>query len=72
MEKILLAKHCKWTEKLTSNPDAGLSSLGSTPGLGYFIMFLGKALYSDGASLHPGIQMSSSKFNTEVTLEWTS
>ena len=37
------------------------SGLGSSPGRGYFVVFLGKTLYSNGASLHPGVQMGTSK-----------
>ena len=35
-------------------------------------VFLGKILYSQSASLHPGVQMGTSKFNAGVTLGWTS
>ena len=38
------------------------SGLGSSPGRGYCIVFLGKTLYSHSASLHPVVQMSSSKY----------
>ena len=31
------------------------TSSGSSPGLGHCVVFLGKALYSHGASLHPGV-----------------
>ena len=34
--------------------DSGLSGPGSGPGRGYTVVFLGKTLYSHGASLHPG------------------
>ena len=37
------------------------SRLGSSPGWGHCVVFLGKTLYSDSASLHPGVQMSTSK-----------
>ena len=33
----------------------GLSGLGSSPGRGHCIVFLGKELYSHSASLHPGV-----------------
>ena len=49
-----------------------VSMLGSTPRLGYFIAFLGNTLFSDGVSLHPGVQISLGKFNAGVTVEWTS
>ena len=31
------------------------SALGSSPGRGHCVVFLGKTLYSHGASLHPGL-----------------
>ena len=34
---------------------SGLSGLGSGPGRGHSVVFLGKTLYSHGASLHPGV-----------------
>ena len=41
--------------------DSGSSGPGSSPGRGHFVVFLGKTLYSRGASLHPGVQMGISK-----------
>ena len=35
--------------------DCGASAPGSRPGLGHCVVFLGKTLYSHGASLHPGV-----------------
>ena len=35
--------------------DSGTSCLGSSPGQGHCVVFLGKTLYSHGASLHPGV-----------------
>ena len=35
--------------------NSGSSGPGSGPGLGYCVVFLGKTLYSHGASLHPGV-----------------
>ena len=35
--------------------DSGASAPGSSPGLGHCVVFLGKTLYSHGASLHPGV-----------------
>ena len=36
--------------------DSGPSGLGSSPGRGrHCVVFLGKTLYSRGASLHPGV-----------------
>ena len=33
--------------------ESGSSGLGSGPGRGYCVVFLGKTLYSHGVSLHP-------------------
>jgi len=38
-----------------SELDSGASGPGSSPGRGHCVAFLGKTLYSHGASLHPGI-----------------
>ena len=38
-----------------------LGGLGSSPGQGHCVVFLGKTLYSHSASLHPGVQMGTSK-----------
>ena len=35
--------------------DSGSSGLGLGPGRGHCVVFLGKTLYSHGASLHPGV-----------------
>ena len=35
--------------------DSGASGPGSGPGRGHCVVFLGKTLYSHGASLHPGV-----------------
>ena len=35
--------------------DSGVSDPGSGPGRGHCVVFLGKALYSHSASLHPGV-----------------
>ena len=35
--------------------DSGSNRLGSGPGQGHCVVFLGKTLYSHGASLHPGV-----------------
>ena len=47
---------------MVSALDSGSGGLGSNPGQGHCVVFLGKTLYSHIASLHPGIQMDSSKF----------
>ena len=35
--------------------DSVSSAPGSSPGRGHCVVFLGKALYSHSASLHPGV-----------------
>ena len=35
--------------------DSGSSGLGPVPGRGHCVVFLGKTLYSHGASLQPGV-----------------
>ena len=35
--------------------DPGVNGLGSSPGWGHCVVFLGKTLYSHSASLHPGV-----------------
>ena len=47
---------------MVSALDSGLSGLGSSPGRGHCVVFLGKTLYSYSASLHPGVQMGTSKY----------
>ena len=46
---------------MVSALDSGSSGLGSSPGRGHCVVFLGKTLYSHSASLHPGVQMGTSK-----------
>ena len=41
--------------------DSRLGGQGSSPGRGHCVVFLGKTLYSHSASLHPGVQMGTSK-----------
>ena len=41
--------------------DSRLGGLGLSPGWGHCVVFLGKTLYSHSASLHPGVQMGTSK-----------
>ena len=40
---------------MVSTLDSGASAPGSSPGRGHCVVFLGKTLYSHGASLHPGV-----------------
>ena len=42
--------------------NSGLSGPGLSPGQGHCVVFLGKTLYSRSASLHPGVQMGTSKY----------
>ena len=46
---------------MVSALDTGSSGLGSSPGRGHCVVFLGKTLYSHSASLHPGVQTGTSK-----------
>ena len=41
--------------------NSGLSGPGLSPGQGHCVVFLGETLYSHSASLHPGVQMVTSK-----------
>ena len=47
---------------MVSALDSGSGGLGSSPGRGHCVVFLGKTLYSHNASLHPGVQMGTSKY----------
>ena len=47
---------------MVSAPDSGSGGPGSRPGRGHCVVFLGKTLYSHSASLHPGVQMGTSKY----------
>ena len=42
--------------------DSRSSDLVLSPGQGHCVVFLGKTLYSHSASLHPGVQMGTSKY----------
>ena len=42
---------------MVSALDSGSSGLGSSPGLGHCVVFLGKTLYSHSASLYPGVRV---------------
>ena len=48
---------------MVSAPDFGASGLVSSPGRGNCVVFLGKALYSYSASLHPGCINGTGEFN---------
>ena len=47
---------------MVSALDSGSSGAGSSPGRGHCVVFLGRTLYSHSASLHPGVQMGTSKY----------
>ena len=49
---------------MVSALDSTTSGLGSSLALGHCVVFLGKTLFSHSASLHPGVYMSTGKFNT--------
>ena len=53
----------KWRRDglMVSALDSGSGGPGSSPGRGHCVVFLGKTLYSHSASLHPGVQMGTSK-----------
>ena len=40
---------------MVSALDSGSSGPGSDPGWGHFVVFMGKTLYSNGASVYPGV-----------------
>ena len=40
---------------MVSALDSGASGSGSSPGRGHCVVFLGKTLYSNSSSLHPGV-----------------
>ena len=47
---------------MVSALDSGSSGPGLNPGRGHCVVFLGKTLYSNRASLHPGVQMGASEY----------
>ena len=46
---------------MVSALDSGAGAPGLSPGRGHCVVFLGKTLYSHGASLQPGVQMGTSE-----------
>ena len=46
---------------MVSALDSGLGGPGSSPGRGHCVVFLAKTLCSHSASLHPGVQIGTSK-----------
>ena len=47
---------------MVSALNSGSSGPGLSPGRGHCVVFLDKTLYSHSASLHPGVQMGTSKY----------
>ena len=47
---------------MVSALDSGSGGPGSNLGRGHCVVFLGKTLHSHSASLHPGVQMGTSKY----------
>ena len=54
-KKTLLISGGRRGGLMVSALDSGSSGPGSGPGRGHCVVFLGKTLYSHGASLHPGV-----------------
>jgi len=48
---------------MVSELNSGLSGPGLSPGWEHCVVLLGKTLNSHSASLHPGAEMGTSKFN---------
>ena len=48
---------------MVSAPDSGASVPGWIPGRGHCVVFLGKKIYSKGASLHPGVLMGTGELH---------
>ena len=51
--------------------DSGSSGPGSCPGQGHCVVFLGKTLYSHGASLHQVYKWVTANLMLGLTLRWT-
>ena len=47
---------------MVSALDSRSSGPGLSPGRGHCVVFLGKTLYSHSASIHPDVQMCTSKY----------
>ena len=57
---------------MVSALDSGARAPGSSPGRGHCVVFLGKTLYSHGASLHPQVyKWVPANLMLGVTLRWT-
>ena len=55
IRKMSSVQLCEHGGLMVSALDSGASAPGSSPGRGHCVVFLGKTLYSHGASLHPGV-----------------
>ena len=57
---------------MVSALDSGASAPGLSPGRGHCVVFLGRTLYSHGASLHPGVYMGTGEFNAggNPAMDW--
>ena len=55
-ESATMFEHYHRCGGLVVSADSGSSGPGSGPGWGHCVVFLGKTLYSHGASLHPRYQ----------------
>ena len=53
---------CNYSDLFVSALDSESGGLGSSPGQGHYVVFLGKTLYSHSASLHPGVQIGTGKY----------
>ena len=53
---------------MVSALDSGASAPGSSPGRGHCVVFLGKTLYSHGASLHPAMDQHPIQGGVEILL----
>ena len=70
--RMFLGWHCRHSGLVVSGIDSGSNGLVSNPCLGHCVVFLGKTLHSQIASLLPEVKIGSSKFSAWVTLRWTS
>jgi len=50
---------------------SGSSGLGSSPGQGHCVVFLGKTLYSHSAFPYPGVSIGAANLTWAVILRWT-
>ena len=55
---------------MVSALDSGASGPGSSPGRGHCVVFLGKALNSHSASLHPGVKIGTGKLLGKSNKLW--